>query len=180
MLSQFYPTLMVTNYLLPSKKPVSFVINFYQSTALLHLLLLSYHLRNDPLFDYNLMFIPDHHVYSDLDKSKPKLNKSPDGIPSLDLRNCAVSLAPSYLPWFNRSRHLHLQRVAGHLPRKGLRLLPWWRQVPMSPWGDRTSPISTRQPMLSSVGSMSQRNILLKSLVKLEVVVETFFFKLGN
>ena len=47
----------------------------------------------DPLFDYNLMFIPDHLVYSDLVKSKPKLNKSPDGIPSLVLRKCAVSLA---------------------------------------------------------------------------------------
>ena len=39
------------------------------------------------------------------------------------------------------------------------------RQVPMSPWSDRSSPISTRRPMLALVG-IARRNILLKSLVE--------------
>ena len=95
-LSQFYPTLMVTNYLLHEQKATEFCNQFlsvYNSASSTAPILPSTQPPIDPLFDYNLMFIPDHLVHSDLDKSKPKLNKSPDGIPSLVLKKCEVSLA---------------------------------------------------------------------------------------
>ena len=49
--------------------------------------------QDDILFDYGLIFITDSLIYEEMRKIVPKIYKSPDYIPPLLLRKCALSLS---------------------------------------------------------------------------------------
>ena len=50
-------------------------------------------IENDLRFEYNLYFLPNFRVFESLNALPPHNNTSPDGIPNIFLKKCAVSLA---------------------------------------------------------------------------------------